>query len=106
MAPTESLGAPRTAACRPGLTIGRRAPGPAYKMRKAGQIAALSTAASLAGCDPLFDLEGAFFPSWMFCLVGGIVLTALLRPLFARVGLEPYLGPPALIYSCLAFLFS
>jgi hypothetical protein len=72
-------------------------------MIAAGQLAA---AAGLAGCDPIFDLEGAFFPSWMLCLLVGIVLTALLRPLFARVGVEPYLGPPALIYSCLALLIS
>jgi hypothetical protein len=71
-------------------------------MIAAGQLAALG----LAGCDPIFDLEGAFFPSWMLCLLVGIVLTALLRPLLARVGLEPYLGPPALIYSCLALLIS
>ena len=75
-------------------------------MMGAGQMAALAMAASLAACDPVFDLEGAFFPSWMLCLVAGIVLTALLRPLVARVGLETHLGPPALIYSCLALLFS
>jgi hypothetical protein len=72
-------------------------------MIAAGQLAAL---VGLTGCDPIFDLEGAFFPSWMLCLLAGIVLTALLRPLLARVGLEPYLGPPALIYSCLALLIS
>jgi hypothetical protein len=72
----------------------------------AGQLAIGLAATSLTGCDPVLDLEGAFFPSWMLCLVAGIVLTALLRPLFARVGLEAYLGPPALIYSCLALLIS
>jgi hypothetical protein len=75
-------------------------------MMGAGQMAAIAAAALLAGCDPVFDLEGAFFPSWMLCLIGGVVLTALLRPLIARVGIEPFLGPPALIYSCLALLIS
>jgi len=82
----------------------RRAPRPAYKMIAAGQL--LASAVALPGCDPIVDLEGAFFPSWMLCLLAGIVLTAALRPLFARVGLEPYLGPLALIYSSLALLLS
>lgn len=72
-------------------------------MIAAGQLSVL---AGLPRFDPIFDLEGAFFPSWMLCLLVGIILTALLRPLFARVGLEPHLGPPALIYSCLALLIS
>jgi hypothetical protein len=75
-------------------------------MTVAGQLAAAASILWLAGCDPIFDLEGAFFPSWMLCLLAGIIVTALLRPLLARIGLEPYMGPPALIYSCLALLLS
>ena len=54
--------------------------------------------------DPLFDLEGAFFPSWMVCLLLGIAGAVVLRLLFARLGLEPHLGPLPLIYGCLALL--
>jgi hypothetical protein len=98
MAPPQSTG-PHRCDLRP-------AQRPAYKMIAAGQLATVLAATSLTGCDPVFDLEGAFFPSWMLCLLIGIVLTALLRPLLARVGLEAYFGPPALIYSCLALLIS
>ena len=56
--------------------------------------------------DPLFDLEGAFFPAWMACLLAGIVAAVGLRLLFARLGLEPHLGPLPLIYACLALLLS
>ena len=56
--------------------------------------------------DPLFDIEGAFFPSWMLCLLLGVIAAVVLRLLFARVGLEPYLGPLALVYPCLALLLS
>ena len=84
----------------------RRTPRPAYKMIGAGQLAAAGGMLSVPGCDPVFDLEGAFFPSWMLCLLTGVILTALLRPLLARTGLEPHMGPPALIYSCLALLIS
>jgi len=63
-------------------------------------------AALLPTYDPLFDLEGAFFPAWMLCLLVGIAAAVGLRLLFARVGLEPHLGPLALVYTCLALLLS
>jgi hypothetical protein len=56
--------------------------------------------------DPLFDIEGAFFPSWMLCVLIGIAAAVALRLLFARVGLEPHLGPLAVVYPCLALLCS
>ncbi len=56
--------------------------------------------------DPLIDLEGAFFPAWMLCLLIGIVAAVALRLLFARLGLEPHLGPLPLIYTCLALLLA
>ena len=60
----------------------------------------------LNGCDPVVDIEGAFFPSWMLSLLVGVLLTIALRLLFLRVGLEPYLGPLPLIYTCLAALLT
>lgn len=89
-----------------------RTPGPAYRMANGGQLARgarralLAATVALAGCDPVFDLEGAFFPSWMLCLLIGIIGAAVLRPLFALSGLEPHLGPLPLIYSCLALVIS
>jgi len=84
--------------------------GAAYRMRSWRQPAALSAiclmSAAVSGCDPVVDLEGAFFPSWMLCLLGGVLGAAALRPLLARTGLEPHLGPLPLVYSCLALLIS
>lgn len=67
---------------------------------------ALAIAAALAasGCDPVFDIEGAFFPSWMISLLVGVLCTVVLRLLFLRSGVEPFLGPLPLIYTCLALL--
>jgi len=62
--------------------------------------------AAVPGCDPVFDVEGAFFPAWMLCMVIGITLTAVARLLLARIGLEPYLGPLPLVYTCLAVLLT
>ena len=42
----------------------------------------------------------------MLCLLIGIIAAVVLRLLFARVGLEPYLGPLAVVYPCLALLLS
>jgi hypothetical protein len=84
---------PPTAVRRRAYTTGARRP-------------ILAAALLVPQYDPLFDIEGAFFPSWMLCLLIGIALAVGLRLLFARVGLEAYLGPLAVVYSCLALLLS
>jgi hypothetical protein len=47
---------------------------------------------------------GSFFPSWMLCVAIGLVVTMLARGLFVRVGVHPYVGPPALVYTSLFVL--
>jgi len=59
-----------------------------------------------AGCNPLLNVEGSFFPAWMLCLVAGVALTVAARSLFLLLRLEPHLGPPVLIYPSLALLLS
>ena len=59
-----------------------------------------------AGCDPIVNFYGSFFPAWVVCLALGIFLTAMLRWMFAVVRLEAYLGPLVLVYPALAFLLS
>ncbi len=53
---------------------------------------------------PQINLIGSFFPSWMLCALIGIVATLLARWLFVRVGVDPYVGPRALVYGSLAVL--
>jgi hypothetical protein len=64
------------------------------------------TALSLTGCDPVINIAGADFPSWLLCLIAGAVMTAALRPLFLKLRLEPYMGPPTIVYLSLAVLLS
>ena len=71
-----------------------------------GGLAVLGAGLFLEGCDPVFDFGGSFFPSWMVCLLAGVVLTAGLRLVLARVGIEPHLGPLPLVYGCLAALLT
>ena len=63
-------------------------------------------AIGLAGCDPVIDIDGSFFPAWMLCIVLGIALTIVSRKLLARLGLEPHLGPLPIVYPCLALLLT
>jgi hypothetical protein len=60
----------------------------------------------VAGCAPVINVEGSFFPAWLLCLLLGLALTAALRPLLGRTGLEPHLGPLLLIYPSLCLLFT
>jgi YtcA family len=59
-----------------------------------------------AGCDPILNVEGSFFPAWMVSMAIGIALTAVARYVFALLRLEPHLGPPLLIYSSLGLLLT
>jgi hypothetical protein len=62
----------------------------------------LAPLVACASCDPLIDVAGAFFPAWILCIAVAIAATALLRQLFARVRIEPLLGPLVVLYPSLA----
>jgi hypothetical protein len=64
----------------------------------------LAAALLLAGCDPVINIAGANFPSWLFCAICGAILTAVIRPLFVVTRIERYLWPLPLIYSSLTIL--
>ena len=68
--------------------------------------ALLAAAFRCAGCDPIIEIQGTFFPAWLLCMIVGVVLTVALRPLFVRLGLEPFLGPLPLVYTSLAVLLT
>jgi hypothetical protein len=53
---------------------------------------------------PQIDIIGSFFPSWMLCALLGIVAALFGRWFLVWTGLDPYVGPPALIYTSLAIL--
>jgi YtcA family len=59
-----------------------------------------------AGCDPILNVEGSFFPAWMVAMAIGIALTVVVRYVFVITRLEPHLGPPLLIYTSLGLLLT
>ncbi|MEO4044821.1 YtcA family lipoprotein [Hoeflea sp. CAU 1731] len=50
---------------------------------------------SLAPSIPMF---GSFFPAWLLCLLGAVVLTMILRGLFVAVGLDDVLRWKVAVY--------
>ncbi|WP_219760791.1 YtcA family lipoprotein [Neoroseomonas alba] len=65
-----------------------------------------ATTLALPGCQaslsPSVPLFGAYFPSWLICLAGGIIGAVVLRVLFIRIGLDEVLPLRLLVYACLA----
>ena len=59
-----------------------------------------------AGCDPILNIGGTFFPGWMAAILIGSAVTVAIRYLFVFTGLEPHVGPLALIYTSLGVLLS
>ena len=55
-----------------------------------------------AGYAPVISLAGAEFPAWILCLITGILISLLLRPLFISAGIDQWMTPRPIVYSCLA----
>jgi hypothetical protein len=55
---------------------------------------------------PQINIIGSFFPSWMLCVLIGIVAALFIRLLLVRTGIDPYVGPRALVYPSVAIFVS
>jgi multidrug efflux system membrane fusion protein len=56
--------------------------------------------------SPTIDILGSYFPAWMVCIISGLTLTLITHWIVQVCKLKPYIGPPALIYSCLMIIFT
>lgn len=63
---------------------------------------------STCGCSdaPSLNVLGSFFPSWMLCALGGLLLAAVLGQLLGVVGIAQHLPLPALSFAAAAASFS
>lgn len=63
-------------------------------------------AAVLSGCtqttSPAVPLFGAYFPSWLICLLAGVIGSVLVRVVLVRIGLDDGLPFRLLTYTCVA----
>ena len=55
---------------------------------------------------PSVDIIGSFFPVWMVCLIGAVILTFAARFVLARLRLDTEVGPVAVFYPSLIVLFT
>ncbi|HTW45039.1 MAG TPA: YtcA family lipoprotein [Acidobacteriaceae bacterium] len=73
-------------------------------------LGALSLAAPLVlvGCShaPEYSIFGSFFPAWIFCSVGGLVLMTGARALVAHTAIAEHLTAPVLLYLGMATFFA
>ena len=53
---------------------------------------------TLGGCDPIFDIGGAFFPSWLFAVIVGIVGVVIVREVLIKVRIDEHLYGHGLAY--------
>jgi len=64
-------------------------------------------AVALAGCGagggaPSVPVFGSFFPAWVICAVGGVLVAVALRALLVALRIDEHLPAPPLVYLCLA----
>lgn len=100
--PKKTLG-PASITRRAGRTLMRRA-----LPRRCGAALSLSMCMLLTACSgsPSVGILGAYFPDWLFCIVGGTVLTVVVHVVSYRHGYGGWLTPPAIVYPALTVLFS
>ena len=70
--------------------------------------ASVPLASSIAGCGraPTFNILGSFFPSWLVCLLAGIILTAVANRIFVLFALDKEILWPVVVYPSLALFFA
>jgi hypothetical protein len=57
----------------------------------------------ISGCSrsPSIGVLGAYFPDWLFCIVGGVALTVIIYLILKRLQVDHLLGPSAVVYPTL-----
>lgn len=62
----------------------------------------------LTGCShaPEYTIFGSFFPVWIFCSAGGLLLMSGVRVLIGRTAVAEYLSAPVLSYLSMAIFFA
>jgi hypothetical protein len=55
---------------------------------------------------PSTNVLGSYFPSWMLCVLGGIVAMVVVRQLLVALRIDRAIPAPVLVYLALLVLFS
>lgn len=64
----------------------------------------LTVPLTVVGCShsPEYSIFGSFFPAWIFCSLGGLLLMAGTRAVLARTAIAEQLAAPVLFYLSMA----
>ncbi len=78
------------------------------RLARLRRCALLLPLVALTGCmrAPSFNVLGSYFPGWIACIITGILLTAVLRWILNRTGIEDRLPLLPIFYFSLALLFA
>ena len=60
----------------------------------------------LTGCPRTVTVAGTYFPAWLVCGTGSIVLSSLLHLILFRSGLDPWLRPRTITYPAMVLFFT
>lgn len=79
-----------------------------HSLHPLAAIFSLAAPLVLVGCShaPEYSIFGSFFPVWIFCSVGGLVLAAGARALITHTAIAEHLAAPVLLYLSMAIFFS
>jgi hypothetical protein len=60
----------------------------------------------MGGCDPLVNIEGAFFPAWFISGVSGVIAMVLTWTLLRRFGVDQFMWARPFTYVCLLIMYT
>lgn len=58
----------------------------------------------MLGLSPVIPISGVFFPVWIFCALGGVLVSVVLREVVIAVAGGPVAGLGALFHTAVALL--
>jgi len=66
----------------------------------------LGSLLALPGCSCIQEIGGAYFPAWLLSILIGWVLTAIVRLILIKVGIDGWLRPRSIGYPALGVFFT
>ena len=60
----------------------------------------------MGGCDPLVNIEGAFFPAWLVSGISGLLAMVITWNVFRRIGVDQHLLVRPLTYITLLVMYT
>jgi len=70
-------------------------------MKRLFTAATLMMAVALSGCSCIQEIGGAYFPAWLLSILVGWLLTAFIRFILIKVGIDGWIRPRSIGYPSL-----